>query len=131
MCGFKERIDCSKIGFLQFVRGSFYKAKLKALPFKCCMIFKHICNSVRYFYQTAKVKLCMCNNIASVCKDKDPPILIKILAKSFVMILQDPQEKSKIFAKILKIKFLIGILQRSLSRSSNSSHGFPPICLKT
>ena len=52
----------------------------------------------------------MCNNIASVCKDKDPPILIKILAKSFVMILQDPQEQSKIFAKILKIKFLIGIL---------------------
>lgn len=47
----------------------------------------------------------MCNNIAYVCRDKDPPILIKILAKSFVRILQDPQEQKKIFAKILKIKF--------------------------
>lgn len=41
--GFKGRVDCSKRGFLQFVRGSFYRNKLKALPFICCMIFKHIC----------------------------------------------------------------------------------------
>lgn len=41
--GFKGRVYCSKSGFLQFVRGSFYRNKLKALPFICCMIFKHIC----------------------------------------------------------------------------------------
>ena len=33
ICGFKGKIDCSKIGFLQFVRGPSLRDKLKALPF--------------------------------------------------------------------------------------------------
>lgn len=71
------------------------------------------------------MKLCMWNNIA--CKDKDFPILIKILSKSFVRILQDPQEQTRSLLRSSRNKFLIGVLQRSLSTSCNSSHGFAPM----